>query len=58
MEAEIKKDFIETMRMHNNCTIMEARLLWMKHGEQYLDKIYEHMADEVVAIINLEEKDK
>jgi len=44
---ELKKDFIDHQINHNDLTEQEANLAWEMHESQYLNRIFDHIAEEL-----------
>jgi hypothetical protein len=51
-EKIMKDDFVESAVGHNGLTQIQALELWEKHGEYYLDKVYQAMTIELDYILN------
>ena len=47
---ELKKDFITHQIEHNNLTEQEANLAWEMHAGDYLNSIFDHIAEELQSI--------
>ena len=51
MDSLMQDDFIRTLMDDRELSHKQAVKLWNKHGEEYMETIFEHMDDEINKIL-------
>lgn len=52
LSEQLEQDFIEALTEHSGYSPDQAIDAWNKHGEQYLDDIFEQISNSIVNIVN------
>ena len=54
----MKEDFIESLMVYEDCSEEDAKELWEEFGEEYVDAVFQDMADRMVEISNKMNKER
>ena len=54
----MKEDFIESLTVYNECDEATGKDIWEMFGEEYVDAVFQDMADRMVEISNKMNKER